>query len=275
MSETVLAAVTEEELDVLVSIAIRRAEVLDNSDSPGAIDAWREVMVYEERLSEMTAASEVPGGVARVGAVTAALAAGDRLRATELAQKYLSDQSLPTERRQAIERALDEHRKELAKGSPALSKNGRLDELDDWHSLGAIRDYYKINKEQARSTFAVSVIAMSAGLLVLVFGIILFYLYGSSGLGMSSITIISSAFLNIIGGAYFYLYKESISRLNDFHDKLVKLQATMLAATLCDQIADDSDRDRIKEHLIAEIIRQTVPPGGPDLAVKREISDLK
>ena len=115
MSERVLGAVTEEELDVLVSIAIRRAEVLENSDLPGAIDAWREVMVYEERLSEMTPAAEVPGGVARVGAVTAALAAGERVRATELAQKYLSEESLPSERRQAIQRAFHEYRKETAK----------------------------------------------------------------------------------------------------------------------------------------------------------------
>jgi hypothetical protein len=39
------AALTEGELDTLVSIAIHRAESLDDTGSPGATDAWSEVMV--------------------------------------------------------------------------------------------------------------------------------------------------------------------------------------------------------------------------------------
>lgn len=134
MKKTVLTALTEEELDVLVSIAIRRAEVLDDSDSPTAIEAWREVMVYEERLAKLTPAAGVPGGVARFGAVTSALAAGERSKAAELAEQYLAEKSLPRERRQAIKRALDEYKANLARRFPALSKNGRLAELDKWRA---------------------------------------------------------------------------------------------------------------------------------------------
>src|SRR5713226_1717258 len=48
-------------------------------------------------------------------------------------------------------------------------------------SLGEIRDYYKINKQQARSSFRVSVAAIGCGLITLVVGILLFYKYGSAG----------------------------------------------------------------------------------------------
>lgn len=150
---------------------------------------------------------------------------------------------------------------ELEKEAPAIVvpktriRDVVLGNIED--SLGEIKDYYRINKEQARLSFTVSVIAMSTGLVVLVLGIVLFYLYGFSGFGMSVVTGVSSVFLNFIGGAYFYLYKESTSRLNDFHDKLVKIQLTMLAVTLCEQIGDESHRDRIKEHLIIEIIKRT------------------
>ena len=75
---------TEDELDILVSAAIRRAELLDDAKSPAARDAWREVMTYEERLAAITSPNGVAGGVARAGAVRAALAAGQRVDATRL-----------------------------------------------------------------------------------------------------------------------------------------------------------------------------------------------
>lgn len=125
---------TEDELDVLVSIAIRRAQILDDAGSPAACDAWREVMTYEERLAGTTPASEITGGVARVGAITAALAAGQRQEAERLASRYLADDLLPRERRLAIGRAFEEDRERRARLFPALAKSGRLAELDEWRA---------------------------------------------------------------------------------------------------------------------------------------------
>ncbi len=105
---SVLATLTEDDLDTLVSIAIRRAEILDETQSPGAAAAWSEVMVYEERLAALTGPEEIPGGVARVGAVTAALAAGRRSDAARLATCYLAEEELPPERKEAIRRAFQE-----------------------------------------------------------------------------------------------------------------------------------------------------------------------
>jgi hypothetical protein len=105
MTKNGLNALSEDELDTLVSIAIRRAEILDDARSAAANDAWHEVMVYEERLAAITSPSEISGGVARVGAVRAALATGRRLDASSLASRYLAEEGLPPERRAAIERA--------------------------------------------------------------------------------------------------------------------------------------------------------------------------
>lgn len=110
MTQTALVTLTEEELDTLVSIAIRRAEVLEEMKAPSAVEASREVMAYEVRLAAMTHAGEVAGGVARVGAVRAALAAGERSEAKRLASVYCADEMLPAERRAAIERAFEEAR---------------------------------------------------------------------------------------------------------------------------------------------------------------------
>lgn len=135
--DPVLTGLTEDELDTLVSIAIRRAEILEELKSPRASDAWSEVMVYEERLAEITRPEEIPGGVARVGAVTAALAAGRRNEASRLASQYLAEAQLPSERRAAIQRAFQEDQERLARRFPALSKSGRLAELAEWRAIAS------------------------------------------------------------------------------------------------------------------------------------------
>lgn len=107
MTGIVADALTESQLDSLVSVAIRHAEELDDLGVPSQ-DAWREVMTYEERLADLTSPSEITGGIARAGAVRAALAAGMRAHAEGLAKRYLAEESLPAERRTAIERAFRE-----------------------------------------------------------------------------------------------------------------------------------------------------------------------
>ena len=134
MTNTILTTLTEDELDTLVSIAIRRAEILDDTCSPAAGDAWQEVMLYEEQLAVITSPAVIAGGVARVGAVRAALSAGRHSEAMRLASQYLADDSLPRGRRVAIEQAFQEDQERLARRFPALAKSGRLAELDVWRA---------------------------------------------------------------------------------------------------------------------------------------------
>ncbi|MEO8383030.1 MAG: hypothetical protein ABI779_25460 [Acidobacteriota bacterium] len=132
MTEAVVETLSENDLDTLVSIAIRRAEVLEDVGSASAEEAWLEVLAYEERLAAITPAADIAGGIARAGAVHAALAAGRREDAERLARKFLSDPSLTPERRAAIERAIEEDGRRLAAHFPALAKTGRLSEVQNW-----------------------------------------------------------------------------------------------------------------------------------------------
>ena len=79
-----------DELNQRVTTAILRAEGL----AEGSREAWaafREVATLEERIAKATAAGDLEGEIARVGAVTAALRAGEPLRAVRLAQRYLDE----------------------------------------------------------------------------------------------------------------------------------------------------------------------------------------
>ena len=151
------------------------------------------------------------------------------------------------------EKVPPQNRVEFEKEGPAIVvpkqriREVVLGNIED--SLAELKDYYKINKELAKSSFVVSVIALFSGLLVLVLGTHFF--------GISKITVLSSALPNVIGGAYLYLYKESMSRLSDFHNKLLSIQKIMLAVTLVDQIEANRKRDQMIEHLITELIKHT------------------
>jgi hypothetical protein len=112
------SVLTEDELDVAVSVAIHRAEILDDMQSPKAAEAWHEVMLYEERLAWITPAGGITGGIARVGAVRAALAAGRKADAERLASQFLAEAEFSSERRAALDQVFEDSRGPRACGSP-------------------------------------------------------------------------------------------------------------------------------------------------------------
>lgn len=83
-----------EDLNRDVTDAIVHAESLP-TDSPEAREAFREVGRLEEAIAQLTPADDVEGEIARLGAVTAALSAGDPLRALWLADRFLADGVAP------------------------------------------------------------------------------------------------------------------------------------------------------------------------------------
>lgn len=75
-------------LYLLVTEAIRRAEVLTDLRAPGAPAAHMDVSLLEERIADLVPALDPEGAIARRGAVRAAAAAGDASRARALATRY-------------------------------------------------------------------------------------------------------------------------------------------------------------------------------------------
>ena len=107
MTDKAILELTEDDLDERVSAAIVRAEQLEDVGSPDAVEAWREVLLYETRLAELTGAGSIEGGVARAGAVHAAMLCGERKTGESLAERYLADRSLSEERRRTVRRLTD------------------------------------------------------------------------------------------------------------------------------------------------------------------------
>ncbi len=117
-------------VEALVSGAIQRAELLDDAGLAAAGDAWREVMDLEVELSRRHPAGSVPGGVARAGAVHAALAAG--ADGWDLADRYLAEAGLPEERKRAISAVIDDHEERYSKQFPRLAECHSARDLVAW-----------------------------------------------------------------------------------------------------------------------------------------------
>jgi hypothetical protein len=126
--------------------------------------------------------------------------------------------------------------------------------------LNQLEEYYTINKGQARDSFRFSILAVVAGLVTVLGGIWLFYLKKLDA-PFAAVSAVTGVMLQFIGGVGFYLYKKSVEQLGHFYDRLVRMQETMLAVALCEQIKDDSRKESLKERMVLELLTATQAAG--------------
>jgi MFS family permease len=134
-------------------------------------------------------------------------------------------------------------------------------ELDIFHtiqlSLNQLNEYYTINKGQARSSFRFSIFSIVVGLITIVTGIWFFY-FGRSNIELTFITGISGVLLEFIGGAYFFMYKKSLEQVNFFFGQLIKIQDTMLAINLANNIEDKEKRTVLTDKIITSLLERSL-----------------
>ena len=83
-----------DELNRRVTNAIIRAESLP-AGSRDAWEAFHEVSALEESIATLVPPDDIEGEIARLGAVTAALSAGEPLRALQLTERFLAERLAP------------------------------------------------------------------------------------------------------------------------------------------------------------------------------------
>jgi hypothetical protein len=83
-----------DELNRRVTNAIVRAESLP-AGSRDAWEAFHDVSALEESIAMLVPPDDLEGEIARLGAVTAALSAGEPLRALQLAERFLAESPAP------------------------------------------------------------------------------------------------------------------------------------------------------------------------------------
>jgi hypothetical protein len=109
-----------DELNRRVTSAIIQAESLP-AGSREAWEAFHHVSALEESIAALLPPDDLEGEIARLGAVTAALSAGDPLRALRLAEQFLAEALAPevAEKLRGLVKEANAERAHAATGAPA------------------------------------------------------------------------------------------------------------------------------------------------------------
>jgi len=120
-------------------------------------------------------------------------------------------------------------------------------------NVGELREYYIINKQQARRSFSGALIACFLGFLVFCIG---FYLNQNRGNSIVLLTIAGSI-IEIVSGLFFWLYKKALDQINLFHFSLLKTEKFLTAIKLVEKISADK-RDENYAYIIKAIITSDI-----------------
>jgi hypothetical protein len=102
----------------LLTEAIRRAETLDDLKAPGALAAYLDFSLLEEKVAEIVPASNPEGALARRGAVRAALSARAFARAQQLSERFLAEVGNNADLRTEILQLSEQAERSMAKRYP-------------------------------------------------------------------------------------------------------------------------------------------------------------
>lgn len=124
-------------------------------------------------------------------------------------------------------------------------------------TIERLGNYYVLNRRQARNAFVFSLSALILGLLVIITGIVLF-LVTNINLSTQLIIFSSGIFLTLISIPYYYIYRKSGEQLKYFSTELEKMQNTLLALKLTEEIEDTSKRNELTQKLIVALLNENV-----------------
>jgi len=119
-------------------------------------------------------------------------------------------------------------------------------------NVAELREYYVINKQQARNSFSAALFICILGFLIFASGIVLTY-YSSSSDSVIQYTTIGGTIVEVIAGLFFWLYSKAIRQINLFHSSLLGTQKFLTAIQLVDEIGEQN-RDQVYTYIIKKII---------------------
>ena len=109
--------------------------------------------------------------------------------------------------------------------------------------------YYMQTQEQAAKSFKLTLFASIAGLLLLLFGILLMFV---KPIDPGYVTVGTGALTEIISGVFFYLYNRTIQEMSQYHQKLVITQNISLALKISEGLPE-SEKAGVQKDIISRI----------------------
>lgn len=119
-------------------------------------------------------------------------------------------------------------------------------------NVAELREYYVINKQQARNSFSAALFICILGFLLFGGGVLLSYVVPEKQ-NVIPYTTIGGAVVEIIAGLFFWLYSKAIKQINIFHTSLQSTEKFLTAIQLVDKISPEK-RDESYKNIIEKII---------------------
>lgn len=112
-----------------------------------------------------------------------------------------------------------------------------------------IDQYYQQTQSQANKSFYLAAAAAVTGFLLICIGIFLMY---SGHITSAYIAAITGVISEFISSVFFYLYNKTISKMSNYHKKLVLTQNISLALKTTEELSGNKKED-VLEHIIKEL----------------------
>ena len=122
--------------------------------------------------------------------------------------------------------------------------------------------YYNLNLNHLKLSFAASIIALFFGLGVLLIGSVL-VMTGKTGLS-SQLSIIGGVLTEFIGAGFFILYSKNLVQLNVFYEKLIKHKDTLYAIGLAREVPEEN-RTNILTAIVGSLLSRGEPQTPPEV----------
>ncbi len=173
-------------------------------------------------------------------------------------REYLLDELNPSKTNEESNEDKKEN-KDGSKNNGVDKKNTVITEKSEKKDIIALmlknndetKEYFKISKNQAKSSFWFSIIACIVGIAMI--GISLYGVFKMKDTQFAIIGIVGGAITELIAGTVLVIHNKSALQLNYYYDALHENEKFLSAINLADKLDDDTKRDMYIEIIMAQI----------------------
>lgn len=141
--------------------------------------------------------------------------------------------------------------KEAAEVSRVQLQGGNKDVISLMiNNVSELREYYVISKRQANRAFSSTLLVCILGFLIFVAGIVASALTGQN---LAIYTTISGSIVEVIAGLFFWLYKNTTSQLNLYHERLGSTEKYLTVMQLTEKMSPEK-KDETYRYIIEAIL---------------------
>lgn len=123
-----------------------------------------------------------------------------------------------------------------------------------------MEQYYQLVRVQTEKSYRLTQGAALVGFVLLVSGIALGFRSGTVD-AIAGLMVAVGALVEFISAVMFWIYNKTVTQLNEYHERLVNVQDTMLALKVAQIVKDDKVKDETMAYLTRALTKGPIAEG--------------